>query len=204
MNNTLSTTFTAAPLYGSPVTVRLRTRAGTSGLLRLESIRGPILIERTWDGTRDSLFTETAELTSGSYIVTLVDSGGTNASARIIAADGGVIKVLHSAPKGGTVHQFRVDVGAVSEVEAITDAELLLLPGRGHAMVDVHAAEKVSVVVKDGTGSPVWERHVPEKKPSSYPIDLSAQPTGSYEVILVRKGEETSLGRIDLFDNGPR
>lgn len=204
-DNTLSTAFTAAPLLGSLLTVRWRVPAGVGGKLIMESTRGLVPMERSWIAGPDSVMSEEVELVAGSYVMHLSDSGRTaHASVRIFDHEGNLITALRSKERTGSTFQFRVEAAAAAMSNAGSDAELVMLPGSGKALVDVFVNEKTMLVVTDGSGERVVEWPVPERTNAIHRIDLSARPAGSYAINLVSKGTEVAVGRIDLFDEGPR
>ncbi len=204
-DNTLSGTFTSADAWGSPLTVRMRVPAGNGGRIRLESTRGPVHIDHAWKSGNDTVLSETLRLPPGSYLLHAVDSGKADAaSVRIISAGADLLKAVRSAPKEGTLYQFRVETDAPLDAPSRTDALLLMRPGRGMAMVDLFAAKSARLFVKNGRGEVLMEWPVPEQLNKEYPIDLSAQPAGSYAIVLSEDGSETQVGLIDLFDAAPR
>lgn len=199
-DNTLSGTFTSADAWGSPLTVRMRLPAGNGGRIRLESTRGPVHIDHAWKAGSDTVLSETLRLPPGSYLLHAVDSGKADAaSVRIISAGAELLKALRSSPKEGVLYQFKVETDASLEATGKSDALLFAQPGRGQAIADVFASKPARLVVRDSRGEALMEWQVPEQLNKSYPIDLSAQPTGSYTVMLIEEGQETQLGQIDLY-----
>lgn len=199
-DNTLSGTFTSADAWGSPLTVRMRLPAGNGGRIRLESTRGPVHIDHAWKAGSDTVLSETLRLPPGSYLLHAVDSGKADAaSVRIISAGAELLKALRSSPKEGVLYQFKVETDASLEATRKSDALLFAQPGRGQAIADVFASKPARLVVRDSRGEALMEWQVPEQLNKSYPIDLSAQPIGSYTVLLIEEGQETQLGQIDLY-----
>jgi hypothetical protein len=204
-DNTLTGTFTAAPMLNSPITVRWRTPAGVSGALRIENTRGPVPLARTWSAGPDSVQSESVELPVGSYVLYLSDSGRTeHASVRVFNGGGELLATLRGKGRTGSRYQFRVEADAPAIAGLASDAELVMLPGRGKALVDVYTAAKAVLVITDGTGQAVMERQVPEGRSTVHRIDLAAHPSGSYAIKLLANGNELAVGNIDLIDSAPR
>jgi hypothetical protein len=204
-DNTKSCTFTAADSWSSPLSVRMRLPAGNGGHIRLESTRGPVHIDHAWKSGNDTVLMETLRLPPGSYLLHAVDSGKADAaSIRIISAGAELLKVLRSSPKEGTLYQFRVETDGSLDAQSRSDAQLLMRPGRGMAVADVFTAKPARLLVKNGRGEALMDWQVPEQLNKAYPIDLSAQPAGSYAIVLIEDGRETQVGQIDLFDAAPR
>lgn len=196
-NNTLSTSFTSADLCDGPITVRIRVPRGLGGWARLESTRGPILLDRSWSAGPDTVFTEEIEAANGSYVLVVADSskGGTPASVRIIGDRGELLAALSSLPKEGMTYQFRVEEGAMAASGMNHDLVLLTPPGE-QALVDLYSMDPVSVVVRDETGEPIARWEVPARTEFVERIDLEGLRSGIYDVNLVEKGEETVIGTV--------
>lgn len=196
-NNTLSTTFTAAPALGSPITVRLRTPIGNGGTLRVESTRGPVLLERKWDAHTDTVLRETLMPANGSYFLTVADSGraGGPATVRVLDAAGVPVKTLQSSARSGSQYQFRVDTNAPDTTTAcVTD--VLPRPGRGTALVEVHCALAGEVVIRDAEDEPVDGWAVPAGQEVVQRVDLGAHKSGTYRVFFRQGEDERDIGRI--------
>jgi hypothetical protein len=197
-DNTRSTTFTAAPALGSPITVRLRTPIGNGGTLRVESTRGPILLDWKWNARMDTVLRETLFPPNGSYFLTVADSGrvGGPATVRVLDAAGEPIKSLQSRARGGTKYQFRVDTNAPEGATFSCATDVLQRPGRGAALVEVHCAAAGEVVIRDLEDEPVDGWAVPAGQEVMQVVDLSAQKSGTYRVFFRQGEEEQNIGSI--------
>lgn len=196
-NNTLSTTFSSADLLDSPFTVRIRVPRKVGGWARLESTRGPILLDRTWSAGADTVFTDEIEAVNGSYVLHVADSskGASPAAVRIISDDGELLASLSSLPKEGMAYQFRVEEGAVAASEGASDV-LLLTPSGGPAVVDLYSMHPASVIVRDETGEPIVRWDVPARTEFVERIDLDGHRSGTYDVFLLENGEESMIGSV--------
>lgn len=204
-DNTRTATFTAAPVLASPLTVRVRVPAGSSGRCFVENTRGPLPLDKTWSAAADTVLQERLDLSPGSYLLRVADEGAVgHASVRIIGPSGDLIAVVRGKEKTGSTYQFKVEYGAVVGPGPDHDAELIRLPGRGLALADVFASEKAVLVVSNSQGEPVKEWPVPERKDTVVRIDLSEQPVGSYAVKLRMGAKEIAIGTVDLLDAPPR
>ncbi len=196
-NNTLSTTFTAAPALGSPLTVRLRTPIGNGGTLRVESTRGPVLLERKWDAHTDTVLRETLMPANGSYFLTVADSGraGGPATVRVLDAAGVPVKTLQSSARSGNQYQFRVDINS-PDTTTVCVTDVLPRPGRGTALVEVHCARAGEVVIRDPEDEPVDGWAVPAWREVVQRVDLGAHKSGTYRVFFRQGEDERDIGRI--------
>lgn len=204
-DNTRTTSFSSAPVLSGALTARWRVPAGTGGRLSIENTRGPMPLEHAWSAGADTVMSEALDLPVGSYVAQLTDSGRTaHASLRIRDAQGALLAVVRGKGRTGGRFQFRVEDAPPPREGPRADAELVMLPGRGMALVDAYANDPALLVVSDGNGEPVLDLPVPARADCLHRIDLSARPAGSYAITLVGKGWEHPVGRIDLFDGGPR
>ncbi len=205
-NNTLSTTFTAAPVLESPLTVRWRVPAGVGGSLRLENTRGPLPLERTWKAGPDTVFQELVELPTGSYFLQVVDEhlpagrqGRTaHAAVRVTNADGELIAAFHGKPKQGSMYQFRVDEHASAIAPLPFVGDVIPKQGRGQALVDAWSQQAAEIVVRDAEEEPVDGWALPAGNEVTKTVDLSGNRSGTYRVLLRQEGSETEIGRIEL------
>lgn len=197
-DNTLSTAFTAADCWGSPLTVRLRTRPGNGGALRIESTRGLVALQRAWPAGADTVLRETLQLASGSYLVFLTDSAmGEGAALRVHTGAGDLVKVLHGGRGKDPVYQFKVEASLTPAVEPLGDARLVRLPGSDAALVDAWWPRDARILVTGANDAVALTEPVTAERETVLRIDLSALASGSYTVRLTDATGEVLLGRID-------
>jgi len=204
-DNTLSTTFTAAPTLSSPITVRWRVSAGAGGSMRIENTRGPVPFARAWSAGADSVFSESVELPVGSYVLHLLDSSRTaHASVRVFDERGELMAAMRGKDRTASRYQFRVEVNTPVVAGRASDAVLMMLPGRGQALVDAYSQERSMLVVANAKGETVMEWQQPEGRSTVRRIDLAEHPAGSYAIKLIIKGEAIPVGNMELIEPEPR
>lgn len=191
-NNTLSTTFTAAPALGSALTFRVWTSADAGGWVTLENTRGPVPLERKWNASRaDSVFSETLDLPIGSYVLHLGDSSRTgHASLRVMDEEGRMLTHLAGRGKEGGSYQFRVDAGAAPT--AATTPQVYLRPATSSTPATLeyfaNEAAQVTIAVFNGDGSSALSSESASVKTMILPF-VSLVP-GRYSVRVTRDGVE--------------
>lgn len=184
-DNLRSSVFTAADTHGSPITVRLRTPAGNGGVLRIENTRGPIPVDWRWSAGTDTVRRETVELPPGSYLLHVADSGKAEpASVHVFDAGGALVKALRSKPKDGATYQFRVEANTPGRSGPREYLVLMRSSGRGHAVLDALLEQPAVLSVRDVLGTEVLRRPLAAGVELAERIDLSAQPAGTYQVVV--------------------
>ena len=194
-DNIRSVRFSPADLLGSPITVRVRT-GGAGGWLLLESTRGPVLMERSWSARADTVLSQTFPVPSGSYFLQVVDSvDGQHAAVRVFDNGGALVKAIRSSARKGTVYQFRVEANLPGSATSVTDVALVILPGRGQAVMDAFLEHDGTLRVTNLEGVEVINTPL---SPSGtvQRVDLSAMPAGTYTVLVEAEGREVFRGEL--------
>ena len=132
-------------------------------------------------------------LTPGYYVLSLADSIGSGHSlTRILGPKGELLKTIHG--DRATVHQFRVEENPAQPTPSTSDVTLLILEGKGQALLDAFISTDAEYRIKDATGEVVLAgtlRGGPE--PYIERIDLSSAAPGRYEVRVFQ-------GELDLLN----
>ena len=204
-NSTLSVHFQSADVISPDATVTWHADGRAGGHIELLNVRGTPVIDKHWKPTgRDTVMREEVRLTPGYYVLTLADSIGSGHSlARILGPKSELLKTIHG--DRATVHQFRVEENPARPAPLTTDVTLLILEGKGQALLDAFISTDAEYRINDATGEVVLSGTLRGgSEQYTERIDLSRDAPGRYEVRVFQGDTDIFFGVIDVKSSAGR